>query len=61
MGEVIQFISKSERERLRLIREARALYDSIFPAEPISTQQDKASASHIAGGASALRGDGVLS
>ena len=31
MGEVIQFISKSERERIRLIQEARAIYDSIFP------------------------------
>jgi hypothetical protein len=35
MGEVIQFVSKSERERARLIREARAIYDSIFPpADP---------------------------
>jgi hypothetical protein len=32
MGEVIQFVSKSERERLRLIREARAIYESIFPS-----------------------------
>ncbi len=32
MGEVIQFIPKSERERLRLIREARAIYESIFPS-----------------------------
>jgi hypothetical protein len=31
MGEVIRFIPKSERERVRLIREARAIYDSIFP------------------------------
>lgn len=31
MGEVVGFISKSELERLRLIREARAIYDSIFP------------------------------
>jgi hypothetical protein len=31
MGEVIRFVSKSERERARLIREARAIYDSIFP------------------------------
>jgi hypothetical protein len=33
MGEVIQFVSKAERERARLIREARAQYDSIFPPE----------------------------
>ena len=31
MGEIVGFISKSEVERLRLIREARAIYDSIFP------------------------------
>jgi hypothetical protein len=31
MGEVIRFIPKAERERLRLIREARAMYDSVFP------------------------------
>ena len=31
MGEVIRFVSKSELERARLIREARAIYDSIFP------------------------------
>jgi len=39
MGEVIQFVSKSERERARLIREARAIYDSIFPpADAINEQ-----------------------
>ena len=31
MGEVIRFVPTSERERDRLIREARAIYDSIFP------------------------------
>jgi hypothetical protein len=31
MGEVIRFVPKSERERDRLIREARAIYDSVFP------------------------------
>ncbi|WP_247800818.1 hypothetical protein [Bradyrhizobium sp. 191] len=31
MGDVIQLIPKSELERIRLIREARAIYDSIFP------------------------------
>lgn len=29
MGEVIQFVPKSERERIRLIREARAIYDRL--------------------------------
>lgn len=31
MGEIVRFVPKSEQERARLIREARAIYDSIFP------------------------------
>ncbi len=31
MGEVIRFIPKAELERARLIREARAIYEGIFP------------------------------
>jgi hypothetical protein len=31
-GEVIWFVSRSEREHVRLIREARAIYDRIFPS-----------------------------
>ena len=32
-------VSESERERVRLIREARAIYDSVFPpADPVSEQ-----------------------
>ncbi|MEK9283739.1 hypothetical protein MTR72_29595 [Bradyrhizobium sp. ISRA442] len=42
MGEVIQFVSRSERERARLIKEARAIYDSIFPAAEPVAQQDNA-------------------
>ena len=61
MGEVIRFIPKSERERVRLIQAARAIYDSIFPpADPVSEQQDKAPASHTVSGANAHRSDGVL-
>ena len=57
MGEVIRFVSKSERERARLIREARATYDSVFPpADPVSEQLDKAPS-----GATAHRSDGGLS
>jgi hypothetical protein len=45
MGEIIRFIPKAEHERTRLIREARAIYDSIFPsAEPASERQDIAAA-----------------
>jgi hypothetical protein len=41
MGEVIRFVSKAEIERLRLIREARAIYDSVFPpADAVSEQRD---------------------
>ena len=61
MGEVIRFIPKSERERGRLIREARAIYDSIFPpSDPIGDHQYKTPASHAIIGASAVRRDGVL-
>lgn len=45
MGEVVQFVSRSERERLRLIREARAIYDSVFPpADPVGEPRDRAPA-----------------
>lgn len=48
MGEVIQFVSKSERERIRLIREARAIYDSVFP--PGDSADDQSGRSPIKGG-----------
>jgi len=52
MGEVIRFVSKSERERVRLIQEARAIYESIFPsAGPVREPQKVA-----VGGANAHRG-----
>ncbi|MCP3469811.1 hypothetical protein NLM33_05640 [Bradyrhizobium sp. CCGUVB1N3] len=52
MGEVVRFVSKSERERIRLIREARAIYDSVFPpGVSVDEQGDKAPAVHaISGG-----------
>ena len=41
LGEVVRFIPKSDLERSRLIREARAIYESIFPpAAPVSVQQE---------------------
>jgi hypothetical protein len=47
MGEVIRFITKSERERGRLIREARAIYESIFPpSDPVSERRDTAPLRH---------------
>ena len=61
MGEVVRFVPKSERERARLVREARAAYDSIFPpSEPVREQRDKASASHIDIGADIDRSEGGL-
>jgi hypothetical protein len=61
MGEVIRFVPKSERERARLIREARAIYDSVFPpADPVSEQQNRAPVSHTVSGANAYRNDGVV-
>jgi hypothetical protein len=61
MGEIIRFVPKSERERVRLIREARAVYDSIFsPADPVSEKQNRAPASQTVSGANAHRGDEVL-
>jgi hypothetical protein len=57
MGEVVRLVSKSERERARLIREARAIYESIFPpSDPFSPQSDGAPVSHTVSG-----DDGVLS
>jgi hypothetical protein len=61
MGEVVRFASKSERERARLIREARAIYDSIFPpVDPVGEQRDKAPISHKANDANTHHRDGVL-
>jgi hypothetical protein len=54
MGDVIRFISKSEHERARLVRQARATSDNILPpAEAVSEQLDK-----TRGGADAHRSDG---
>jgi hypothetical protein len=61
MGEVIRFVPKSERERGRLIREARAIYDRLFPpADPVSEKQNKAPVSRTVSGANGHRSDGVL-
>ena len=41
MGQVIPFIAKSELERARLIREARAMYESVFPTEKATASQQQ--------------------
>jgi hypothetical protein len=49
MGEIIRFISKAERERIRLIREARAMYDSVFPpSASMNEPRDKIPTTHSA-------------
>jgi hypothetical protein len=41
MGEVVRFIPKSDLDRVRLIREARAIYERIFPpADPVRERRD---------------------
>ena len=41
MGEVIRFVAKLELERARLIREARVIYEHIFPpADQVSKRPD---------------------
>ena len=51
MGEVIRFIPKAERERLRLIREARAMYDSVFPSsDPANERRDNTPIAHSVNG-----------
>jgi hypothetical protein len=62
MGEVIRFIPKAERERIRLIREARAMYDSVFPpTNSVNEQRDKTLITHSANGANVRHGDELLS
>jgi hypothetical protein len=62
MGEVVRFVSRSERERDRLIRQARAIYDSIFPpADAPAERLHKAPVGHVGSGTNPLRGDGGLS
>jgi hypothetical protein len=55
------FVSKSERERANLIREARAIYDSIFPpTDTVSEQQVRARVSQAIRGTNTHCSDGVL-
>jgi hypothetical protein len=61
MGEVIRFIPKLERERASLIREARAIYDGIFPPSDTGCQQpDTTPLDHAVRRANAYRNDGGL-
>jgi hypothetical protein len=61
MGEVVRLVSKSERERIRLIREARAIYDNIFPpADLISEQRERVPTIHGFSGANSPCSEGGL-
>jgi len=61
VGEIVRFIPKSELERARLIREARAIYDSIFPsAEPVSEKRSNTPSNRAANGVTAHRSDSVV-
>ena len=57
MGEVIPFISRAERERIRLIREARTNYESVFPQSASLTERREESSISAA---NVRRGDEAL-
>ena len=60
MAEVSRFVPKSERERIHLIRQAHAKYDSVFPpADP--GREQKGPISRTVSGANTPRNDWVLS
>ncbi len=41
MGEIVRFVPKAELERARLVREARAIYERVFPpADQVTERQD---------------------
>lgn len=62
MGEVRRFVPKSEQEHVRLIRDARAIYDSVFPpTDPAPERRDDASVIYMPVGADIERGDGGVS
>jgi hypothetical protein len=61
MGQVIRFIPKAERERLRLIREARANYYSVFPPiNSVNEQRDNTQIVHSVNGTWIHQGGEVL-
>jgi hypothetical protein len=61
MGEVVRFVSRAERERLHLIREARAMYDSVFPSsQSINAQRDKTTIAQAVNGLDVRHGDNSL-
>ena len=57
MGEVVRLVTRAERERARLIRQARANYDSIFPP---TDRDGEPPADHPDGDAQPEHAEGVL-
>ncbi|WP_167770760.1 hypothetical protein [Bradyrhizobium niftali] len=47
MSDIVQLVPKSELERIRLIREARAIYDSIFPTTDVVCERPEGQASQL--------------
>ena len=60
MGEAFRFLVKPERERARLIREAHAIYDSIYPPPAVGGRQDEGSGSQTVGGGTAHNSSGFI-
>ncbi|MGY4427709.1 hypothetical protein [Bradyrhizobium betae] len=61
MDETVRFVPKSERERARLIRGARAIYDSIFPAiDLFNEHRDRAPINYTVSDADVHRSNGIL-
>lgn len=57
MGEVIRFVSKADRERIRLVQEARAQYESVFPsADTVNEKQHETSMARAVGDANVREG-----
>jgi tRNA threonylcarbamoyladenosine modification (KEOPS) complex Pcc1 subunit len=62
MREAIRFVPKSELERIQLVREARAIYESVFPsADAVNEQRYRASIIRSVGDADVHSGDDVKS
>jgi hypothetical protein len=58
MGEVVRFVPKSELERIRLVREARAIYESVFPeVSALNEPRYPVSTGRAVGGLNVDRGD----
>jgi hypothetical protein len=62
MGEVVRFVPKSELERIRLVRHARAIYESVFPsAAAVDEQRYRAPTIRATSNASVHRSDDTQS